>query len=171
MRALDCIAQLRLQSWCIGAGAIRGLVWDHLHGFAEHSWLGDVDMVYFDASESPQHSEMALQNSLQRMAPDLPWEVTNQATVHHWYEREFGIKVEPLGSLEEGVASWPEYATCVGVTLDPNKRVRVIAPWGLDDLFNLRVRHNPVRASVKDYRKRMVEKNFSSRWPSVIVEA
>ncbi|CAG9202444.1 hypothetical protein BGLA2_1580010 [Burkholderia gladioli] len=41
----------------------------------------------------------------------------------------------PLKSLEAAVASWPEYATAVGLTLLPDYTIRVIAPYGLNDLF------------------------------------
>lgn len=34
MTALRSVRALGLGSWCIGAGAIRNLVWDTLHGFA-----------------------------------------------------------------------------------------------------------------------------------------
>jgi len=33
------------------------------------------------------------------------WEVTNQAGVHLWFEREFGHPVHPLRSLVDAVAS------------------------------------------------------------------
>jgi hypothetical protein len=48
MVALRAVRSLGLASWCIGAGAVRTLVWDALHGFAQPSTLEDVDVVYFD---------------------------------------------------------------------------------------------------------------------------
>jgi len=49
-------------------------------------------------------------------------------------------------SLIEGVASWPEIAT-VAVTLTPSGSIEVIAPHGLDDLFDMVVRWNGASAS------------------------
>jgi hypothetical protein len=99
--------------------------------------------------------------------PDLPWEVTNQAGVHLWFESCFGQPVAPLHSLHEAVASWPEYATCVGVTLDGAQNIDVISPWGLDDLFSMVVRRNPIRASARTYLQRVKQRQYLRRWPRV----
>lgn len=149
MPALHAVRDLGLASWCIGAGALRNLVWDHLHAHAAPSALADVDVAYFDAEHLDAGHERALQAQLQRALPGLPWEVTNQAAVHRWFEAHFGHAVPPLASLLEAVASWPEFATAVGVTLTADGDLDVIAPHGLADLFAIVVRRNPVRVSVE----------------------
>jgi len=169
MQALRVVRALGLQSWCIGAGAIRGLVWDHLHGFEVQSKVPDVDVVFFDPENcSPSH-EQRLKNLLDQALPGLEWEVVNQAAVHHWFQAHLSQIVAPLASLEEGIASWPEYATCVGVFLDQNEEVQVIAPHGLGDLFDMVVRRNPTRVAAQVYRERITQKRFSERWPLVKV--
>jgi hypothetical protein len=101
--------------------------------------------------------------------PEVPWEVTNQASVHHWFERYFGHAVEPLQSLYHAVGTWPEYATAVGLRLRSDDTIEIIAPHGLDDLFNCVVRHNPTRASSDTYRMRIMQKRYDLRWPQVKV--
>lgn len=101
--------------------------------------------------------------------PQPCWEVTNQASVHHWFLQALGQVVPPLRSLEEGVATWPEFATCVGVCLEPDDSLRIVAPHGLDDLFAPRVRHNPVRADAATYERRVAQKRYAHRWPRVEV--
>ncbi|MEN6079539.1 nucleotidyltransferase family protein [Chromobacterium piscinae] len=148
MRALRAARELGLADWCIGAGAVRGLVWDALHGFeSKPSALSDIDLVYFDASDLSAERDIALQRRLASEHPDLPWEVTNQAAV----------------------ATWPEYATAVGVALNADDSLRIIAPFGLDDLFDMTVRRNPVRASAEIYRRRVADKRYRERWPRVTV--
>ncbi len=142
MDALRAVASLGLGSWCIGAGAVRNLVWDHLHGYTQPSRL-----------------------------PDLPWEATNQAGVHLWFKSCCGQPVAPLHSLHEAVASWPEYASCVGVTLDGAENIDVISPWGLEDLFSMVVRRNPIRASARTFLQRVEQKQYLRRWPRVRVVA
>lgn len=171
MRALDAVAALGLPDWCIGAGAVRNMVWDHLHGHPQPSVLADVDVAYFDDADLSEQAEQAWQAALVQAQPALPWEVTNQASVHRWFEGHFGHPVEPLRSLHEAVASWPEYATCVGISLCPRQGLRVIAPWGLDDLLGMRVRRNPTRVSLATYTERVAQKAYASRWPRVTVEA
>jgi uncharacterized protein len=168
-RLLGAGQSLGLASWCIGAGALRNLVWDRLHGHATPSQVRDVDFAYFDASDLSSDSERALQTRLQRECPGEPWEVTNQAAVHLWFERHFGHGVAPLPSLEAAVATWPEFATSVAITRDAAGAIHVIAPHGLDDLLSMVVRRNPTRASIETYRQRVRDKNYTARWPGVRV--
>jgi len=169
MAALRAGRALQLASWCIGAGAVRNLVWDHLHGFfVKPTPLIDVDLVYFDAAATIEQ-QLQQQAFLSRLIPDVTWDVTNQALVHTWYDKQFGFSVPPVHSLEQGLASWAEYATCVGVYLDDNDDVHVIAPHGLDDLFNLRVRHNAARASAEDFVARHTSKRWKRRWPDLLI--
>ncbi|WP_454674024.1 nucleotidyltransferase family protein [Achromobacter pestifer] len=51
-----------------------------------------------------------------------------------------------------------------GVYLEGDESVRVIEPYGLNDLFELRVRHNPLRASASTYMNRVRSKQFGARW-------
>lgn len=114
--ALVAVRSLKLSSWCIGAGAIRNLVWDSLHDFEIPSALSDVDVAHFDASDLSAKSDAEIQHRLSNLHPYVPWEVTNQAAVHTWFEAAFGYPVSSLVSLQDAVASWPEFATSVGLS-------------------------------------------------------
>lgn len=165
MDALLAVRQLGLAEWCIAAGAVRGLVWDYLHKHAVSSVLPDVDVVYFDCSDISPQRDQALQRKLLSIYPGVPWEVTNQAGVHQWLESEFGGRVVPFRSLQEGIASWPELATAVGIFLDTDNELHVVAPHGLGDLFAMRVQRNAASVSPQVYRQRLAEKRWSERWP------
>ncbi|MEJ0002873.1 MAG: nucleotidyltransferase family protein [Pararobbsia sp.] len=167
--ALVAARSLNLPSWCIGAGAVRNLVWDSLHDLTVPSALTDIDVAHFDTSDLSAERDAEIQRRLTHICPAVPWEVTNQAAVHTWFEAEFGHAVPPLASLEDAIASWPEFATSVGIVLRKDDSIDVIAPHGLDDLFFMVVRRNPVRVSVDTYRKRVEQKHYQKRWPRVIV--
>ena len=172
MDALRAVQTLQLNSWCIGAGAVRNLVWDELSGKREPSALADVDVAFFDAVDISPERDQQLQRMLTALRPDLPWEVTNQAGVHTWFVDYFGHAAEPVNSLAEAVATWPECATSVGISMNDAGALGVIAPLGLEDLFSMTVRHNPARASVANYQARIAQKKYRDRWPGVtIVEA
>lgn len=166
--ALTEARKLDLAAWCIGAGALRNLVWDTLHGYTEPSVLSDLDLAWFDPTDTTRQRDLELQARLSAQAI-APWEVTNQAGVHLWFESHFGHPVEPLRSLVAAVASWPEYATSVGAWLDARGRVRIIAPYGLDDLLGMVVRRKPARVDLDTYRARVVAKRYSERWSCVRV--
>jgi hypothetical protein len=148
---------------------VRNLVWDSLHQFGEPSALADIDVAYFDDTELSKERDTLMQSRLVNIHPQLPWDVTNQAAVHTWYEAAFGFAVPALRSLEEAVASWPEYATSVGLTLRPDDSIKIFAPYGLGDLFDMVVRWNPLRADVETYRKRVEQKRYRERWPQVVI--
>ncbi len=140
MDLLETARALKLDSWCIGAGAVRSLVWDRLHGFPTISEYEDVDVVYYDDAARPTQ-DAELMRQLLNLNPSVCWEVTNQAHIHHWFLDKYSQVVAPLHSLSDGIATWPEFATCVGVTLNSDDSIGVIAPHGLTDLFQLHVRH------------------------------
>ncbi|WP_116138546.1 nucleotidyltransferase family protein [Trinickia diaoshuihuensis] len=167
--ALVAVRDLGLSSWCIGAGAVRNLVWDWLHGFDDRSALADIDVAYFDPIEVGADRDAALERQLHAVYPGLRWDVKNQAGVHLWYEAKFGHPVRPFGSLQDAVASWPEFATCVGLALRADDSVEVVAPHGLSDLFAMVVRHNPMRVGVETFRKRVQTKQYGARWSRVTV--
>jgi uncharacterized protein len=172
MQALAHVRALGLREWCIGAGAVRNLVWDALQGHAVPSALADVDVAFFDDADLSAARDAALERELHSHAPETPWEVTNQAGVHLWFEQHFGHAVAPLRSLADAVASWPETATAAGLWLDDRDHLHVIAPLGLDDLFAMVVRRNPARVSLETYRERVASKRYVQRWPRVrVVEA
>ena len=167
MDVLRAVRDLELDSWCVGAGAVRNLVWDSLHGYDVPSSLSDVDVAYYDNDDLAPEKDAELQGRLAAARRHVPWEVTNQAAVHTWFEGHFGHVVCPLRSLEEAVASWPEFATSVGLHLRWDDSLVVLAPHGLDDLFNIVVRRNPTRVSVETYRQRVAQKRYYERWPRV----
>jgi uncharacterized protein len=91
--ALVAARNLNLPSWCIGADAVRNLVWDSLHELPTPSALSDVDVAYFDASDLSMERHAEIERSLADAHSDVPWEVTDQAAVHDWYEAAFGHAV------------------------------------------------------------------------------
>lgn len=158
MAALADVQTLRLQSWAIGAGAVRDVVWNRLHGLPDAPPASDVDVVHFDPCRDDDDT---LQAQLVALSP-LRWEVVNQAGVHRWRPGR-----APYASLIDGIGSWPEVVTCVAVTLDDDGRVGVIAPYGLDDLFAMVARPNPHCPTSGAFTERMAKKRWGERWPRV----
>ncbi|WP_157314366.1 nucleotidyltransferase family protein [Chitinibacter sp. GC72] len=171
LAALHTARELQLPQWCIAAGAIRNLVWSHIHGMDFEP--GEIDLVYWDDADADSSAErdQALQAQLAQRMPQFDWDVTNQAGVHYWYRGEDGRRFAPFASTLAGMASWPETATAVGVSLDEADQLQIWAPvlahgdTGLADLFALRLRHNPARVSQAQFQARLAQKRFLQRWP------
>jgi uncharacterized protein len=129
MQALGTVRSLGLPEWCIGAGALRTIVWDAVHGYPITSTLRDIDVASFDIRDISQARDDGYAVRLRRLEPNLPREVTNQAGVHDWFADIFGHVVPPLRSLDEAVASWPETATSVAVRLNSDDTSASSLPW------------------------------------------
>jgi hypothetical protein len=127
-------------------------------------------VAFFDPRDLSTQRDAAVTDLLRARLPQVRWEAKNQAAVHIWFENRFGYKVDPLTSIADSVGTWPETAVCVAVRLLEDERIEVVAPLGLDDLFDLRLRRNPRRASIEEFRQRLARHNVPERWPLVRVE-
>jgi hypothetical protein len=170
MRAARAARNADPPQWVIGAGAIRDCVWAHLHGFSPPA-PRDVDLAFYDRNELGPEREGEVLREVREQAPDLPWEVTNEARAHLWYPHVHGVAIRPFLSTADAVASWPETATAVAIRLTADDRIRVVAPWGLADLFGIIWRHNPRIAPVAVFNERLRSKRIVQRWPRVRIIA
>jgi uncharacterized protein len=152
----------------VAAGAIRDTVWNHLTGRSSAGPSGDVDVVYWSDAEEPEAAEEH-RLRLRARAPDIAWEVTNQATVHLWHWRARGVSVVPHGTVSDGLATWPETATAVGVRLLEAGDMHVLAPFGLADLFTMSLRHNQTLVGPEVFWQRIRDKRWLERWAELQV--
>jgi hypothetical protein len=152
----------------IAAGAVRDTVWNCLTGRASSGPHADVDVVYWADLEGAGGSQ-SHEQCLRRMKPEFDWEVTNQATVHLWRGQIEGSPVAPYKSVADGMASWPETATAIGVRLTDGDDIDVLAPLGLADLFDLRLRYNPAGPGPAVFWRRIATKSWTQRWPELHV--
>lgn len=165
MRQLRAARSLGLIDWAIGAGAVRNRAWNARFGVG--LLPTDVDLVYFDGSCLDEGAEAHLRAQLERQCPGPQWDVVNQARVHEWFEADFGLRCEPLSSLQAGIGSWPETATCVAVHLDAEDGLSLLAPLGLDDLLAGVLRANPACPDARAFGRRLAEKRFLHLWPGL----
>jgi len=73
----------------------------------------------------------------------------------------------PLSCTAEALERFASATFAVGVRLEPDDRLYIEAPFGLADLFALRLRPNPRRKAV-GYVPTCA--NVLRRWPEVVVE-
>ena len=167
MAALTAVAGLGLPDAWIGAGFLRGAVWDRLHEFTERTPLDDIDVVYFDPGAPDPAAEAALERRLGARLPGLPWSVKNQARMH------LRNGDAPYGSSGVALAHWLETPTAVAVRLNDGGRLELLAPLGTEDLLDLTVRPTPHARAHKHrlaaYRARLEAKNWPARWPKLWV--
>jgi len=96
-----------------------------------------------------------------------PVEVRNQARVHVWFEAHFGEVYTPLSCTGEALERFVSPMFAVGVRLDADDRLHIEAPFGLADLFALRLQPNPLRPSSGFDR---AAASVLRRWPEITAQ-
>jgi hypothetical protein len=167
---LETARDLDLPDWLIVSGAVYQRVLNHLTGRDPDYGIKDYDLVYFDASDTSYEAEdVVIRRVAAAFEPPLRdmVEVRNQARVHLWFEGKFGEPYTPLGSSAEALERFVSPLFAVGARLEADDRLTLIAPFGLDDLFAMRLRPNPRRQTGGFGR---TAANLKGRWPEVSVE-
>jgi hypothetical protein len=170
---LETVRACDLPDAWVGAGVLRDLVWGTRYGDGfDPATVRDVDVPFLDPLDLTRERDDRATQALADARPPLPWEAKNQAAVHTWYPARFGgPPVEPLLSIADAIATWPEFHTCVAVRLDARDRVEICAPYGLGDLLGGVWRPNPLRISAERSAERLARQRPAERWPGVRVVA
>jgi hypothetical protein len=171
---LRTVRELDLPDWMIFSGAVYQPVWNHLTGRDPAYGIKDYDVAYHDDHDTSYEAEdVVIRRVAAAFEPPLRElvEVRNQARVHLWFEKKFGAD-EPYPPLEDSAAALKRFvatAFCVGVRLEADDSLSVWAPFGLEDLFAMRLRPNPLRIKGAGGWERTTG-SAKARWPEISVE-
>ncbi len=169
MEVLRGLAELDLPDWLLVSGAIYNTVWNHLTGRSGMTGVNDLDVFYFDDSDLSYEAEDKYIQQVGALFAQLPVpvELRNQARVHLWAPEKFGNSFEPLNSSKEMLEKFASKTHAVGVRLDIEGHMDIVAPFGLDDVFSFRIVPNHVlnnRAAHEKKGARALE-----HWPELTV--
>jgi hypothetical protein len=171
MTVLTVIREQQLPDPLVFSGAVYQTVWNALTGRPLDYGIKDYDVGYFD----PDTSLSAEADVIRRIAEafDEPLrdkvEVRNQARVHLWFPEKFGHPYELLATTAEALTRFVCPAFAVGIRLEGDEQLTVAAPFGLTDVFAMRLRPNPLRGTSADW-ERIID-SAVTRWPELQVDA
>lgn len=156
------VARLALPDAWVAAGALRNLVWDHLHQ-RPASAVNDIDVLYFDATDHEGALGRAAEQWLQEQAPQWRWQVKNHALMHKRHGHA------PYRNSGDAMRFWPECETAIAVRYLPAQSAwQVIAPFGLRSLFAGQITANPCRPP-QLFQQRLTTKQWLTLWPELSV--
>jgi hypothetical protein len=165
MAQLRAARALALPDWCIAAGFVRNRVWDARHGFAPRRETGDVDLLFFDRADIGRAREEDAVSRLCLTCPDTEWEVRNQARMH------IPKGLPAHRDTAHAMTFWLETPTAVGIRLDADDTLRIVAPFGVEDLVGLICRPTPWGAANRQaYEARIAAKRWRDGWPRLRFE-
>lgn len=162
MQALFIARSLGLSDWCLAAGFVRNLVWDKLHEYSRATDLNDIDLIYFDSENTSEAADKDLEKRIEAIS-DFPWSVKNQARMHRRNSDS------PYVSTEDAMSYWVEVETAVGATLNESNEIEIVAPFGIEVLFENTITPNPKRPKPDVFAQRMQEKRWLEIWPNLVV--
>jgi hypothetical protein len=87
--------------------------------------------------------------------------------VHLWFEAKFGETYTPLSCTAEALERFASATFALGVRLESDDRLHIEAPFGLADLFALRLPPNPRRKTLRFAR---TSAGVQRRWPEVMID-
>ncbi|WP_332765683.1 nucleotidyltransferase family protein [Phenylobacterium sp.] len=170
MQVMETARELDLPDWLLFSGAIYQRALNHLTGRDSDYGIKDYDLGYFDPDVSYEAEDVVIKRVARAFEPPLREmvEVRNQARVHLWFEGKFGEAYAPLGSSTEALGRFTSATFAVGARLEPDGRMTIVAPFGLEDIFALRLRPNPTRKTNGFLRTAQAAQ---ARWPELTIEA
>ena len=169
MRVMRVVRDLDLPDWLIMSGAIYQPVLNHLTGRDADYGIKDYDLAYFEPSDTSYDAEdVVIRRVAAAFEPPLREmvEARNQARVHLWFEAKFGEPYAPLTGTGEAISRFTTTAFAVGARLEADDRMTILAPFGLEDLFALRLKPNPTRKTNGFAR---TAEAAMRRWPELTV--
>ncbi len=170
MTVLTTVRSLCLNDWLVFSGAVYQSVWNAITGRPPGYGVKDFDVGYFDDDVSWDAEDRVIQRVAAAFGERLRSrvEVRNQRRVCEWFERKFGEPYPPLRDTAEALQRFVAPAFAVGVRLEADDRITVVAPFGLDDVFAMVIRPNPCRPLARQWAQ--VTARARARWPEVTIE-
>jgi uncharacterized protein len=179
MAIVRTIRDLRVPDAWLTAGAVYQTVWNTLTGMPRRHGIKDYDVCYFDASDRSAESQRevgerildalaASASETEKNAAALSIDCVNQARVHLWFEEEFGFAMPPFESTPDSLTRYACTHHAVAVQLRADGELRSLHPFGLDDVFGMRIRPNRLYPNQQTHHAKGARAR--ALWPAVVVE-
>lgn len=171
MIVLTTVRGLGLNDWLVFSGAVYQAAWNDVTGRAPGYGVKDFDVGYFDEDVSWDAEDAVIKRVAEAFEEPLRSrvEVRNQRRVSEWFEAKFGEPYPPIEDTAEALTRFVAPAFAVGVRLEEDDQITVIAPFTLSDVFAMVIRPNPHRPLAKDWDR--VTARALERWPELTIVA
>jgi len=165
---LERLEKLALPDCWLASGAVFQTAWNRLTSRAPAHGVKDYDVFYFDQDASWEAEDAVIQRAkalFDDIGGDI--EIRNQARVHLWYPKKFGMPYPPVSKATDGIDRFLMHCAQVGIRRHGSS-YEVYAPRGFGDIEELIVRPNHTANFRAD---RYFEKatRWKSLWPELTI--
>ena len=167
MEILATIRDLDLPDAWLVSGGLYQTVWNVLTGRALLHGIKDFDVIYFDGRDLSYEAEDDVIRRVNKALPEFAdlLEVRNQARVHLWYEQRFGRPYRPLDCSMDALTTYAARTHAVAARLAPDGTLDIHAPFGLANLFAMRLVPNFTQQNEETYVEKA--KRMKDLWPEL----
>lgn len=166
MEVFNIINAMHLPQAYVSAGAVRDFVWNKKHQLPSSLVFGNIDVFYYDASESNE-DYLTRQTQINQRYSKYLWNLVNIAL-----PKRHANKLVVGKDIFDTVQHFPETCSSVAVSCDRMNNISVVAPYGLEDLFELRVKATDgfAKGQVQHeaFQRRINRKKWARRWPNLV---
>ena len=155
------------KNYYVGAGAINQTVFNYFHRYPIDQNISDYDIVYYDKDTSYEQEDKIIkkiESSLKDL--NIKTDIKNECRVPIWKKEKYNQEIKPYLSVEDAISRWTTTITCIGVRLEEGK-LKIYAPYGLEDLFSLIIRPVKKDATLKVYEEKV--KKWQQKWPKLTI--
>lgn len=162
--------RLDLPNWRIVSGALYNTVWNQLSGKPSGYGVRDIDLFYFDHGDLSYAAEDAVIRRAETVlgAAPTPVEIRNQARAHLWFPEKFGVAYPPLANVDAALDRFASRTHAVAARLDDAGRIEIVAPFGLEDVFAMRLTPNRALDNQATYERKAAR--AKALWPELTIE-
>ncbi len=163
----EACRELGLPNFYIAGGAITQIIWNSIECKPLLEQVKDFDVVYFDTTNITTEDEFKNRIRL-RVSHNVDIDVKNQAIIHERYSEKFGCSIQAYERVEQGIESWLS-AFAIGFTFDSSSKIKLFAPYGVEDAFSMLIKPNKRAMTEENYNK--MTAGYQARWQQVKVLA
>lgn len=152
------------EAWIV-SGALYNTVWNALTGRPSGYGLKDIDIAYWDADLSWDAEDAWIRRGARAFPSEPPIELRNQARAPLWYSARFGGAYPAIAGVEDALRLYASKTHAVAARLGADGDLAVMAPFGLEDVFAMRLTPNPALPNAATYRRKAAR--AKALWPEL----
>jgi len=153
----------------LASGAIYQSVWNALTGRDAGHGIKDYDLIYHDEADTSYEAEDCVIKQLTKACEPLglPVEIRNQARVHLWFPKHFGMDYPKLGCSLESLLYYASTTHSVAARLHDDHRPQLEAPFGLEPIFQMQMLPNKVLPNQQTFTQKATR--LTKHWPELTI--